>query len=137
MTRQDYLEEIKEEITNHLEYNDIKVTTDNREDLEQDLYDELFVSDVTGNASGSYTFNSYQAEENICHAWDLIEEAAAEFGIEPIVSSDYDHGAEYWDVTIRCYLLGEALAEVLDEVEVEEEDEDQEATVIEHYSNIA
>lgn len=32
------------------------------------FYDEMFLSDqVTGNASGSYTFNTWQAEENLCH----------------------------------------------------------------------
>ena len=33
-----------------------------------ELYDDAFVSDsVTGNASGSYTFSSWAAEECICH----------------------------------------------------------------------
>ena len=33
-----------------------------------DIREELWVDDsVTGHASGSYTFSTYDAEENICH----------------------------------------------------------------------
>ena len=76
----------------------------------------LFTEDsVTGNASGSYTFNTYEAEENICHNLDLLGEALEEFGS----GSDYliTHGAEAADVTIRCYLLGECIAAALEEIE--------------------
>lgn len=79
-----------------------------------DLYDRLWVNDsVTGNASGSYTFNTWQAEEYIAHNLDLLSEALTEFGCD----SNYitEHGAEACDVTIRCYLLSEMLSEVLDE----------------------
>ena len=91
------------------------------------LNDDLWVDDsVTGNASGSYTFNSYEAEENICHNMDLLGEALTEFGC----GADYlmNNGAEACDVTIRCYLLGGILSEVLDEVfdEIEEEEEETE-----------
>jgi hypothetical protein len=37
-----------------------------------------------------------------------------------------EEGAEWADVTIRCYLLAQAIAEVLNEVEEEEEEEDNE-----------
>jgi hypothetical protein len=80
---------------------------------------------VTGNASGSYTFNTYEAEENICHNLDLLEEALDEFGS----GHGYllDNGAEAADVTIRCYLLGPAISEALDEFEdeLEKADEDE------------
>lgn len=33
-----------------------------------------------------------------------------------------EKGAEACDVTIRCYLLGQAISEVLDEIETEEEE---------------
>lgn len=33
-----------------------------------------------------------------------------------------EKGAEACDVTIRCYLLGQAISEVLDEVEKEKEE---------------
>ena len=81
----------------------------------------MFISDsVTGNASGSYTFNTWQAEENLCHNLDLLKEACEEFGSDCNILES----AEGCDVTIRCYLLSSALHEVLDELEEDDEDED-------------
>ena len=46
------------------------------EDTIQDLKDDLFVTDdVTGNGSGSYTFNTRTAEENLIGNWDLLRDA--------------------------------------------------------------
>lgn len=72
---------------------------------------------VTGNASGSYTFNLWEAEENLCHNWELLCESLTEFGYD---MSYLENGPEACDVTIRCYLLGQAISEVLDEMETEE-----------------
>ena len=78
------------------------------------IYDDLWIEDtVTGNGSGSYTFNTLEAQKNLLGNWDLIEEAAEAFGTEPTVSTGYEHGPEWWDVTIRCYLLTECLEQVL------------------------
>ena len=122
MEKYNYFEAVKDDVKQYIEDHDVKVTTSNREDLEQELYDEMFISDsVTGNASGSYTFNTWQAEENLCHNLDLLKEAFSEFG-EP--SFDVLESAESCDVTIRCYLLSSALSEVLDELEEDDEDED-------------
>lgn len=89
-----------------------------REALEEYLNEELWVDDqVTGNASGSYTFSTWQAEENLCHNMDLLEEACDEFGQD--VGEAVKRGAEYCDVTIRCYLLGSAISEAIDELENE------------------
>lgn len=89
--------------------------------MQESLYDEMFISDsVTGNASGTYTFNAWVAEENLCHNLDLLKEACEEFGS----SCDILDSVECCDVTIRCYLLGSALSEVLDELEEEEADDD-------------
>lgn len=95
---------------------------EDRENLVETLNEELWIDDsVTGNASGSYTFNTYRAEENLLHNWDLIEETAAEFGIEPKISSGYEFGPEYWDVSIRCYLLAESIEKAIEDLEAEEE----------------
>lgn len=52
-----------------------------RDALEEYLDDELWIDDqVTGNGSGSYTFNTWEAEENLCHNMDLLAEACDEFG---------------------------------------------------------
>lgn len=76
------------------------------------LYDRMFVSDgVTGNASGSFTFNRWDAEENLCHNLDLLEEACEEFCCEPDI-----YNPEACDVTIRCWLLGECLGIVRKEL---------------------
>ena len=93
-----------------------------RDNLYEKLYDELWINDsVTGNASGSYTCNAYNAEEYLCHNWDLLVEALSEFGESE--SDALSRGAEYCDVTIRCYLLGSAIKEALDELEDELEEE--------------
>ena len=89
-----------------------------REELEEIANDELWINDsVTGNASGSYTFNTWQAEENLCHNMDKLEEACDEFGQD--IGEAVKQGAEYCDTTIRCYLLGQAISAALDELEEE------------------
>ena len=89
-----------------------------REELEEIANDSLWVDDsVTGNGSGSYTFSTWQAEENLCHNMDELEEACDEFGKD--IGEAVKHGAEYCDVTIRCYLLEQAISAALDELEEE------------------
>ena len=89
-----------------------------REDLEEIANDELWINDsVTGNASGSYTFSTWKAEEHLCHNMDELEEACNEFGQD--IGEAVKHGAEYCDVTIRCYLLGQAISAAIDELEEE------------------
>ena len=80
--------------------------------------DILWVDDgVTGNGSGSYYFNTWKAEEALCHNWDLLAEACEEFGQD--IGEAFKQGVEACDVTIRCYLLGQAIAAALDELEEE------------------
>lgn len=124
----DYREAIKDDILEYIKYEIDYKDFDTLDELEQHLNDELWTVDsVTGNASGSYTFSTWEAEENICHNLDLLAEACDEFGtVDPL-----KQGAEACDVTIRCYLLGEAIAEALEEIadefeEAHEEDEDEE-----------
>ena len=89
-----------------------------REELEEIANDNLWVDDsVTGNASGSYTFCTWQAEENLCHNMYELEDACNEFGQD--IGEAVKQGAEYCDVTIRCYLLGQAISAALDELEEE------------------
>lgn len=129
MERYDYLEavanDVRDYISNEIDFKDF----DSLDDLREHLNDELWANDsVTGNASGSYTCNAYYAEEYLCHNWDLLAEACNEFGcLEDAISQ----GPEGCDVTIRCYLLGQAIEKVLQEIEddfneAHEEDEDDE-----------
>lgn len=120
MEKYNYLESVKEDVKNFMQWEEIKVTADNREEVEELLNADLFINDsVTGNASGSYTFNAWQAEENLCHNFDLLEDACNEWGDD--LGEVVKRGAETCDVIIRCYLLAQAISEVLDEVEIEEE----------------
>lgn len=107
-----YLENIKADVLEYIKENYKKEDFANLEYNE--LYDEMLIDDsVTGNGSGSYTFSTWEAEENICHNLDLATEAYKEFGYDGI---KFEDGAEAIDVTIRCYLLGQVLQEVLDEL---------------------
>lgn len=113
-----YLEEIKSDVLDYINENKIKVTYENREEIEQQLNDDLFMEDsVTGNASGSYTFNSCEAQEYVSDNLDLLEEAITEFGYDWEQFNPLAKGFEYCDVTIRCYLLAQAISEALDECE--------------------
>lgn len=128
MTNYNYLEAVTSDVLDYIkEEINLDEWKGNREGLEEKLNDELWTVDsVTGNASGSYTFNTYEAEENLAHNWDLLAEALDEFGQDG--TDILRQGAEAMDVTIRCYLLGQAIAEALDELEEElaEDDEDEE-----------
>ena len=119
----DYREAVKEDILQYIK-DEIEFTEfETIEELEEKLTEELWTADsVTGNASGSYYCNTYRAEEALAHNWELLEEAAEEFGIEPTIGTGYENGAEYWDVTIRCYLLGECIAAALEEIAEEFEE---------------
>lgn len=109
----DYFESIKDDVKDYIK-NNIDLKEYEREELEQKLNDDLFYKDsVTGNGSGSYTFCTYKAEENLCHNMDLLRDAADYFGQD--IGDLIKQGAEACDVTIRCYLLPQAISEVLDE----------------------
>lgn len=103
----DYLKNIKEDIKTYIKENDITNLD------EGSLYDDMFIEDsITGNASGSYFCNAWNAEEALAHNLDLLQEACEEFGTMPQLENP-----EACDVTIRCYLLGQALHEVIEEME--------------------
>ena len=116
----DYRETIRDDIRDYLEENREyiaeAVDIEDREALEEYLNDTLWVEDgVTGNASGSYTFNRAQAKEYVEDNMELAVEAYREFDcINQFADAIADEEYEAIDVTIRCYLLGEAIGEVLD-----------------------
>ena len=115
MSAYDYREAVKEDILQYINDEINFEDFDTLDELEEKLNEELFTCDsVTGNASGSYTFSTWEAEENIAHNWDLLQEALEEFGNE---ESPISKGAEWCDVAIRCYLLGEGIAAALEEIE--------------------
>lgn len=113
----DYREAMTEDVKEWIKENiDLTEWTEDREGLEQQLNNDLWTEDsITGNASGSYYCNSYNAEESIAHNWNLLNEALDEFGQNNI--NVIEKGAEWADVTIRCYLLGFVISDVLNEME--------------------
>jgi len=124
MEKYNYFEAVKNAVLDYINENEIKVTTSNKDELADSLNDDLWTNDsVTGNGSGSYFFNTWKAEEALCHNLDLLGEACEEFGSTADLLKD---GAEACDVTIRCYLLPQAISEALDELEEDDEDEDEE-----------
>lgn len=110
-----YREAVKSDILDYIKNNiDFKDFND-LDELEEYLNEKLWDNDsVTGNGSGSYYCNAWAAEEAICHNLDLLGEALDAFGGSCDILKD---GAEAADVTIRCYLLSECIAEALEEIE--------------------
>lgn len=116
MEKYDYYKNVREDIkqclNEWLDFDRINDYSDIDEVISA-VYDDFFNSDsVTGNGSGSYTFNSWVAEENLCHNMDLLKESLDELGGE---LNDYIDSAEACDVTIRCYVLGQLVGEVVKE----------------------
>lgn len=120
MEKHDYFEEIKNDVLTYIDENyteeELREHLKDRDTFYDKLNDDCWVCDaVTGNASGSYTFNTWRAEENICHNLDLLKDALDEFCGD--FADALVNGAEFCDVTIRCYLLGSVLYVVLNELE--------------------
>ena len=114
-------EDVKAWLADNFEYLEDSVddTTD-REAVAEFLNDMLWAEDsVTGNASGSYTFDRAQAKEYVDDNMELAVTACREFDcITKFADAITDGDYEFLDVTIRCYLLGEAIEAVIDEAVV-------------------
>ena len=117
-----YEEAMKSDILDYIAENiDRADYIENRDGLEEKLNDDLWTEDsVTGNASGSYYCNAFKAREAVtADGFDHIREACRDFGIEAaeigerFINEDW----EWMDCTIRCYLLGQMIAEVLEMLE--------------------
>ena len=127
-----YLDAMKEDVLTAIRENYTLSDYENREELEERLNEDLWIDDsVTGNASGSYTFNSARAAEYIQEdGEEYVQELISEFGLDAETIANHLFDYEYWDVSIRCYLLGRAISAALDEIEdefdIEEEEEEEE-----------
>lgn len=125
MEKYDYLSAVESDVREYIENNVNFHDYSDLDEMKEDLNEKLFVEDsVTGNASGSYTFNTWKAEEYLCHNLDLLAEANEEFGGSSDILSD---GAEMCDVTIRCYLLGQAIENVAPDMWQDWEDSQEES----------
>ena len=115
-----YLEAVKNDVLQYINDEVDLSEYDDRDDLEQQLNDDLWVEDsVTGNGSGSYTSDREKAKQYVLDSgFDGLEDMVSEFDIDAeelgrrLESSDW----EWFDVSLRCYWLGQAISEALDEV---------------------
>ena len=112
MTYYEYLKNETEDVISYLKENYSLQTLSAKTSKDRDsfcdqLEDALYTEDsVTGNGSGSYTFDRIEAEQNLVSNWELLREAKS------ALSTDFDPltaGPEACDVLIRCYLLPEAI----------------------------
>lgn len=116
MEKYDYFKSVKEDVKKCLDdWFDFKNVEDysDIDEVVDDVYNDFLNSDsITGHGSGSYTFSSWKAEENLCHNKDLLKEALVRFG------GDYHYYvdcSEVCDVIIRCYVLGQVIDEIVKE----------------------
>ena len=118
--RYNYREALANDIREYIADNINIADYTNADDLAEDLNDMCWTADsVTGNASGSYTFSRWTAENYLTHNMGLLIDACEEFGED--IGHAVKRGAEFCDVTIRCYLLSQAIAEVVSEYEFDGE----------------
>lgn len=121
-----YLEAVKADVIEAIKYGytaeEIKAGFDDHDEFEEKLNDDLWTADsVTGNGSGSYTFDRCAARDYVLGDMDTVVEALQEFCVEAstigekFLAEDW----EYLDVTARCYVLRQAIAAALDELEAE------------------
>lgn len=107
--------DVKDYIIEHAEdYKDYDLNNeDSKDELAQAINDNAWTDDnVTGNGSGSYTMNRMMADLFLVGNGFLYEEALQELG------GKYDPEPENRDITIRCYLLANAINEALEDEEV-------------------
>ena len=122
MTNFNYTEAVTADVIDFIRNEVNSADYENREALSEFLNDELWCCDsVTGNASGSYTFNACKAKEFIFADPDTVSEALREFCVdaETISEKFLSQNWEYFDVTARCYVLSQAIEAALDSIENE------------------
>lgn len=99
-----YRQEMKQDILNYINSNITLEDWEFRDDFEDYLYNKLWAENsITGN-NGNYYNTEISCESYLAYNLDLMMEA-----------HDGDL-ARYLDCTIRCYLLGEVLYNVLNEI---------------------
>lgn len=119
--RYDYYVAMQNDIRQYITDNvDLTEWVGNREGLETVLCDELWTEDsVTGNGSGSYTFDRQTAKEYVTDNVNLVGTFVHEFGCtaDEVTRHFYNEDWEWFDVSIRCYLLTSVVGDVLDAME--------------------
>lgn len=126
MERYNYYDAVKDDVIKAIrEDTELEPREDEaRNDYAERLYDEFWVSGVTGNGLYSYY---YSDEEDAIAAvmWnlDLCKETYLEFGVEDD-AVDFISNVRAVDVSIRCYVLPSAIDSAIDELGFFNEEED-------------
>ena len=116
------LTDIREYIDNNIEYTAYDTLDDLREHLNDVLWDD---DNVTGNASGSYYFDKNKAKEQFLEdGIDHFENVVDAFGIDhnEVIKHLFNCDWNWFDVSVRCYLLPECIDAVLSDIEEDFED---------------
>lgn len=120
-----YYDSVRADVLDYIRNNVDLAEFDSLEDLAEKLNDDLWITDsVTGNASGSYTFNSYTAKEYVSENLDLLAEMCLDFCVDlsDIGRHFLTENWEWFDVSIRCYVLGTCICDALEEIRPEWEE---------------
>lgn len=118
----DYRKALKKDIRNYIEDYEYDISG-SKEDVIDDLFDVLWAEDsVTGNGFMGYEENGVllpddKAKMYVLDNIEIMLEAVQEFGCKESVVPKMIEGDWIWfDITIRCYLLGSCIAEVLENI---------------------
>jgi len=116
----DYLEVMKADIKEWIDDNKNGIDkVGDLDELKEQLNDDLWADDdVTGNGSEvGYHMDDAEMREAVHENSELCKDALLEFGTssENIAEKFLEGDYVYFDATIRCYLLGQAIDEVVDE----------------------
>jgi hypothetical protein len=120
-----YYDSVRADVLDYIRDNVDLADYDDLDDLEEELNNDLWIDDsVTGNASGSYTFDSFTAKEYVSENMDLVEEMASEFCVDlsDIGRHFLQENWEWFDVSIRCYILNSCISDALEEIRPEWEE---------------
>ena len=130
---QQVYEDVKNYILDNYKPDELKEKMQNIDAFFEELNDELWIDDdVTGNGSGEYTGDKWSyAADNVKCDIETVCIALREFCVdgETIAKHFIDGDWNYFDV--RCYCLGSAICEALDDVkcdleELKDEEEEEE-----------
>lgn len=121
MYKYDYLEEMKKDIIRWINATiNVKDYSD-KDELYDYLNDALWAEDeITGNGIfGKYFENKEDARIAVMDNFELCNEALTDFccpKLEVIGEKFLDADWNYFDCAIRCYLLGQAIEAVVDQI---------------------
>lgn len=126
MKKYDYEHAMIRDILDYIHDNHITIDwTDTEDNIIEDLTDMLWNEDcITGNGSQYYDTEN-KCSEYLCQNSDILYEAAQEFCIDDNIIMLISHFenktlAQYFDSTIRCYLLNSCIYQAIQELKKEE-----------------